>query len=240
MSKRYFITVRQFVLATMLMLLLAACNKNDYYRDGGTNSGKFNGNIVEFLAANPQQFDTLVRVIRLAGMENIFSTDTVTLFAPADNSFKRLIETVNPQLFRAGKDTIMTLEDIPQAVWRKYLSLYVFRGANKQKDFPQLDITAKNIFPGQNTLSYDGEVLNIGVNYGDAGTTQTGIIKYAGYRQLYLSFIPDIAQPFDNWNTVRVSSSDTELLNGVVHALYADNTFSFDTNNFYLDIFGTR
>jgi uncharacterized surface protein with fasciclin (FAS1) repeats len=223
-----------------VMLTVTSCNKDDYYTDGGISNGKFNGTIPQYLASKPAQFDTLVSVIKLAGMEQIFSEEKLTFFAPPDNCFKRLINSVNPSLFRSGKDTIKTLDEIPASIWRKYLTLYLFKGANKQKDYPQVDLSARNIFPGQNTRSYDGDILNIGVFYNDAGTTQTGIVKYAGFRQLYLSFIPNTAQPFESWNTVRISSSDIEPLNGVVHALYADHTFSFDANNFYLDLFSLR
>lgn len=232
---------RNIMMAALLVTLAASCNRDDYFVDGGKHDAKYNGTILQYLNSKPEQFDTLVQVIKLAGLESVFNADTLTFFASPNRCFTSLIRnSLNPNLFKTGKDTVKTLDEIPAAIWRKYLTQYMFRGAWKQNDYPQVDPAAKALFPGQNTKSYDGDILNIGVFYNDAGTTQTGIIKYAGFRQLYLSFIPNLAQPFDNWNIVRVSSSDIQPANGVVHSLYASQVFGFDATNFYLDVNATR
>lgn len=90
-------------------------------------------------------------------------------------------------------------------------------------DYPQLDLDVRSIFPGQNYYNYVDEVCNIGVDYQDAGG-----VRYAGYRQLVVSHIPDVSAPLDNWRTMPVASSDIQPRNGAVHTLrMIDAVFGF-------------
>lgn len=226
------------------VLLLNSCKEDEYYIDGGKADSEYNGTILDYLKSKPLYFDTLTTVIKLAGLEKEFSDKEMTFFAPMDNSFRTLILNVNSTLFQVGKDTVKTLEEIEPAIWKKYLSMYMFKGSNRVIDYPQVDPGAKAMFPGQNYKSLSEDILNIGVFYNDVVTRkdgqETSRIKYAGYRQLYLSYIPNPAQPFDNWNTTRVSSSDIKPKNGVVHVLIANHSFGFDVSNFVQDVRLTR
>lgn len=216
-------------------LLMFACKKDEYYFDGGKSNPVFNGTTLQYLKSNPRSFDTIVKIIEIAGMEREFNEDTLTFFAPQDYSVATLITQVNKTLFFYGKDTVESLDEIDAAIWRKYLSNYLFKGANKVKDYPQLDISAKAIFPGQNYVAYNGEVFNIGVKYLDAGG-----VKYSGYRQLILSYIPDIAQPLDNWISIPVSSSDVQPDHALVHVLDSNYPFGADPYNLAQDVLLTK
>jgi len=216
-------------------LLMCACKKDQYYFDGGKSDPIFKGTTLEYLKSKPRSFDTIVKIIEFAGMEREFNEDTLTFFAPQDYSVATLIRGVNRILFVYGKDTVKTLDEIDAAIWRKYLSNYLFKGANKVKDYPQLDINAKGIYPGQNYVAYNGEVFNIGVNYFDAGG-----VKYSGYRQLTLSYIPDLAQPLINWISIPVSSSDVQPNHAVVHVLDSNYPFGADPQNLAQDVLLTK
>jgi len=59
------------------------------------------------------------------------------------------------------------------------------------------------------------------------------IIKYAGYRQLMISYIPDLSKPKSFWINALVSSSDINPTNGIVHALkFTNHYFGFSPNRF--------
>ena len=212
---------------------LSSCKKDDYYVDGGKAEAKFNGSILQYLESKPTEFDSVVQVIKLAGMEDVFSKENITFFAPNDRFIKQTIQLINPDLRFRYLDTIKTLSDIKPEIWRKYLMRYVFKGSYLLADYPQIDLQLKNLFPGQNYLSYNEYVFNIGLIYNDANG-----ITYIGYRELAFHYIPDVSTPNDNWVRGEVSSTDIQPSNGVVHTLaYSGfNPFGFSLGDFYQDV----
>lgn len=227
-------------------MLFTACKKDDYYEDGGLANPVFEGDIMQYLESKPMEFDTIVQVIKLAGLEENFRKDEVTFFAPRDENIKEMIGSldqggVNTALYYYGRDTIKTLSDIDSVIWRKYLQRYMFKGKNKLMDYPQIDFSLLNIYAGQNYYSYNQTVSNIGVLFNDAVSSDgTSAIKYMGYRQLHISYIPDVSMP-TNWITVKVASSDIQPNNGVVHVLdYTDGSFGFEYEEILIDILESK
>ncbi|HWV73506.1 MAG TPA: hypothetical protein VN040_17415 [Pseudosphingobacterium sp.] len=223
----------------MGVLLLCACQKDDYYIDGGKANPYYDGDILQYIESKPMDFDTVAQVIKLAGMEAFFRNEEFTFFAPRDLDIKNMIGNMNIPgsanylLFMGGKDTIQALTDVDSTIWRRYLMRHIFKGKNLLADYPQIDFEVRSIFPGQNFYNYDETtVLNIGVVYNDAGG-----IKYNGYRQLAISYIPDVSRPNDDWLTRRVASSDIQPKNGVIHALAAQGDFGFSRTDVTLEIF---
>jgi len=212
-----------------MLTLLASCSKDDYYTDGGLAKAEFNGTVLEYLSSKPVDFDTLVQVIKIAGMEDVFNKEDITFFAPRDKNIKDMIGTydiggsLNRRLYDDGKDTIKVLSDIDGLIWRKYLQRYLFKGKNKLMDYPQIDFNQQSIHGGQNYYAWNNTVSNIGVVYNDVGG-----VKYLGYRALHISYIPDVSRPTESWRTVRVSSSDVQPNNGIVHVLDVGGRFGFD------------
>lgn len=219
------------------VVLAASCKKNQYYVDGGLSNPNFNGNMLQYLQAKPFYFDTLATVIKLAGLEQNFQQDDMTFFAPTDHAIQRSILNVNKILYQAGKDTILRLTDISPDIWRKYLLRYMFQGSHYLKDYPQLDVTLVNLYPGQDYYSYNNTTVNIGVIYDDVNG-----IKYGGYRHLAISYIQNLNTPLtysNNWIKCDISSSDIKPTNGVVHTLNDYTTFGFNTD-FVTDVVATR
>lgn len=226
-----------------VLLILSACKRDEYYRDGGLANPNFEGNMLQYLQAKKVPFDTLAKIVKLAGMESTFSNEDFTFFAPDDDVIKRTIGTIrtdgglNNFLFYAGKDTVKTLDQISPLIWRKYLQRYMFKGVNRLKDYQQIDFDVKSVYPGGLYYSLGGNISNIGVTYGTANN-----IKYIGYRQLVLTYIPDASKPNDNWYINKVSSSDIKPTNGVVHALAFNDLiggayFGFNRSDFFSDVY---
>lgn len=201
------------VLVALLVTCFFSCKK-DYYFDTGVHIAKYDGTIMQYLKSNKVMFDTTVQVINLAGMENVLDKENITFFAPTSSSIVKSVRYLNRFLRANGQDTVKDYRQIKTAVWRKILTQYIFKGKNTLKDYPQLDTLAYTAYPGQAYTSYDGEIMNIGVIYNDAGG-----VKYAGYRQLFLSYIQDRTQPTQSLINVPVATSDIQPTNGVIHVL---------------------
>ena len=223
------------LLAVLAVMVISSCKKDNYYVDGGKSDPMFKGNILQYLESNPK-FDTIAQIVKLAGMEKVFSEEKITFFAPTDEVIRRSIGQVNAvtqelrggvnqSLFNVGKDTIKVLSDINPVIWKKFLSRYILKGAYRLKDYPQLDFNLKPIFPGSFYTSYFGDLANIGVVYNDVNG-----VKYTGYRQLSFSYIPDASNP-SRYIPVAVATSDIQPSNGVVHVLavyVSNNAFGTD------------
>ncbi|SDE21700.1 hypothetical protein [Niabella drilacis] len=243
------ILTRYYLVLAALLVLGGSCKK-DYYRDTGTLSPEFNGTVLEYLRSRPHYFDSTIKIIKMAGMENVFNTETITFYAPMDSTVRATLETVNGILGFQGKPPVTRMEQIKPAVWKKYLCRYLFKGAKSMNDYPQLDPQNLSAFSGQVYSSYDGQLMNAGVIQMSAGG-----VKYAGYRYLQLAYIPSeaAARDYFSWRKVDVASVNIKPTNGYVHALssyasdaYNDNNsddlvvynlafFGFDPFNFYLD-----
>jgi hypothetical protein len=215
-----------------ILVLIASCKKDNYYKDSGSHDPHFKGSTMDYLDSVPFYFDSVAAVVRLAGMEEVFKSDTLTFFAPTDKSIRNLIKELNYSLYVQGYDTVKVLADIPSSIWQNYLQMYMFHGANQLKDYPQIDYNLVSIYPGQGYLSWNGTPMNIGVIYNDDNG-----VKYVGYRQLSIAYIPDPARPRDNWYTEFVASSNILTNNGVVHTLNMNHLyFGFNINKFISDM----
>ncbi len=214
----------------LAVIIITSCQKKDYFTNTGTHTPNFQGNVLEYLKSKPQYFDSITKIIRLAGMEDIFKNEDITFFAPSDSSVKSTIKELNFRLNSQGKRLVYRLEQIKPEVWRTQLSRYLFKGKKSMNDYPQLDPNNLSAYPGQIYASYDGDIMNVGVFYNDAGGVQ-----YAGYRQLMLSFIPSATTPrdYNSWYSVRVASVNVAPTNGFVHVLnYPFHYFGFEPNQF--------
>lgn len=225
MKNKYLFLMAGFALVVML---LAACKK-DYYQDTGLAKGQFNGNVLEYLQSKPEYFSKLLQVISLTKMEDIFKNETITFFAPSNPCFDSTISMVNQTLFLTGKDTITKLSQVPVQVWREMLSRYIFKGKYMLNDIPQIDPAQYKTYPGVFMRSYDSIPMNLGVIYNNEGGAQ-----YAGYRQMMISYTPDISQPPFYWYSAKVASVNIEPQNGAVHVLvFSAHNFGFSAYEFY-------
>ncbi|ALL04260.1 hypothetical protein AQ505_01385 [Pedobacter sp. PACM 27299] len=204
----------------LVLLVLTACNKDKYFLDTGVHKAEYDGSILSYLKSKPVYFDSLVRVINLAGMNEIYEKENLTFFAPPSALVHKSVMRLNQYLRFNGRDTVSQLEQIKPTVWRQMLALYTFKGTNRLKDYQQIDTTSILAFPGQGYKGYGNldeklnKTMNIGVIFNDAAG-----VKYAGYRQVVLSYITDLSQPTRYLNYAQVASSDIAPNNGIIHAL---------------------
>lgn len=214
----------------VLMISAFACKK-DYFTDSGVHDPNYPGSIYKYLSDKPVLFDSLTQVIDIAGMQEIFENKEITFFAPTSSSVYQAVRSLNEYLNARGQDTVVNLNQIKPEVWKDMLEQYIFEGKYVLKDFPQLDTTEIDAYPGQGFTSLNGRAMNIGVIHNDAGG-----VKYAGYRQLFLSYIYDLSNPKQGMLNFPVASSDIQPTNGAVHVLkFQNHIFGFQSSNFILN-----
>lgn len=209
------------IAAILLLSMAIGCKKNNsYFVDSGVHDAQYNGTIFEYLQNHPyHQFDSLCKVVKLAGLENVLQNETVTFFATPDTMIAATISELNFYLRIKGKDTIVDLAQLKPEFWKKQLSMYIFRGEKKLKDYPQLDPYLLQTFPGQYYESLGGKKMLLGAIFNSAGG-----VSYAGYRQLVISYFTGSVPPsgllaYPNL----VASCDIKPRNGVIHALQWSN-----------------
>ena len=218
------------------MLLAVGCKKGNYFTNTGVNDPNYQGTVLDYLKSKPTYFDSIVKIIHLAGLDNVFAKEDITFFAPSDSSVKKTIQSLNEVLKTQGLKQVTRLEQIKPEVWRAQLTRYLFKGKKAMNDYPQLDNANLSAYPGQIYAAYDGQLMNVGVVYNDAGG-----VKYAGYRQLTLSYIPSPTSPRDylTWFPATVASVNIHPTNGYVHVLvYASHYFGFDNLQFIENAIG--
>lgn len=226
---------RFLIVAVILTTIAVGCQKKDYFANTGKHTPNYDGTVLDYLKSKPKSWDSLLKVIRIAGMENVFTTETITFFAPNDSCISNTIRVLNARLDERGQRRVTKLEQIKPEVWKKQLCRYLFKNARSMNDFPQLDPGNLSAYPGQIYSSYLGDIMNIGVIYNDAGG-----VKYAGYRQLMISFIPSVSAPrdYNSWYSAIVASVNVAPKNGYVHVLnYPNHFFGFATGQFIEDVF---
>ncbi|MHC8949152.1 fasciclin domain-containing protein [Sphingobacterium hungaricum] len=230
--------IKNLIFVGLLGFLLSSC-QDKYFEDSGIHDAVYDGTVMDYIKNRPDVFDSLNTIIQLSGLESVLDQEGVTFFAPGDPSIRKALYELNENLFAIGRDTVLTLDQVDPSVWREYLSMYIYNDTYVLKDIPQLDTLNMNIFPGQGFISYGGQNMNIGVNYNDVisenSSGQKQVVKYAGYRQLFLSYILDISNvgSFGSIINAPVASSDIRTTNGVIHALeYRRHTFGFSSANF--------
>ncbi len=224
--------------------LLSACSKNDYFNDTGKAEPNFNGTIMQYLQSKPEYFDSLVKIINIAGYADVLNRENITFFAPADSSIKLSLRLANEMRDSYGKPRISSVAQIDPAIWRKYLSRYIFDFSSALNDFPQIDFGAITSYPGRMYKAHSGEFLNIGVIYDDLentnsanGTTVT--IKYAGYRHLAISYLNSPFSPTEvgTWTRADISTANIKPKNGFVHIIkYSNHRFGFSEQQFSQDV----
>lgn len=222
-----------FAMLITMVVMSTGCKK-DYYKDTGLHTAEFNGSVYDYLQSKPEYFDTVLQVIKLAGMEDVFKSEDITFFAPADSSINRSIQFFNLIQGSQGRQLITRLDQVKPEVWKHQLSLYLFKGKKSMNDYRQIDPQNLSAYPGQIYASYDGSLMNIGVIYNDAGG-----VKYVGYRQLMISYIPSKSAPRDyaSWFSAIVASVNVAPKNGYVHVLvYPGHYFGFEPSQFMEDV----
>lgn len=206
-----------------MIVIFSSCRK-DYYYDSGLQKGVYAESVLTVLQKQPFFFDSVVKVIHLAAMDNIISDSAITFFAPTDHSIYKAMNALNTDMHNSFQDSLH-LEDVPQEVWQRFLSRYIFRGKYMLKDITRRDPSQLNVYPGMNLESWDNYIMNLGVVFSDYEGT-----KDVGPRRVTITDIGDLANPVKI--TAVVATSDMQTKNGIIHVLDDSHDFGFSIVGF--------
>lgn len=223
-----------FLVSFFSLMTIISCEKSAYI-DSGVFTNNFPGNHYDYLKTRPELFDSLTKIIDLAGLKEAVNKPNTTFFVPANYTIRKSVEKLNQVLYVAGRDTVKNLSEINPLVWKEFLQIYLFDGVRVSNDYPQLDTNKMDVFPGQGFLSVGNNNMNIGVLYNNVTNERDGVkqtVQYAGYRQLYFSSV-DITNAFGGMINTPVATSNLRTSNGVLHVLnFTKHSFGFSSNYF--------
>jgi hypothetical protein len=219
--------MRQVIILIVTVTALFSCTDKSYLIDGGKANPYYEGTMLEFLKSRPDLFTKLVKVIEITGMEDVFTNEDITFFAPTDYSIQASVDQLNTIRYnRYGQKPVTDLSQIKAETWEQYLQMYIVDNKYLLRDVAQVDTVNMAVFAGQAILARNSKPMNMGVVYGEANG-----VRYAGYRQLLYSMIYDV-QSMDMQNAY-VATSDIQPVNGIVHVIrFTDHKFGFTSGNF--------
>jgi len=194
-------------------VLLPSCQK-DELKGGSAQRGKgFSGNTYEYLQSKPGVFDSLLYVIDRLKLDGVLKSDTVTLFAVTNTSFKLASDDLNAQRSRTGKKPIY-LRDYRLDQLDSLVCRYIIKGTFSSKKL--------NTLNGIDVFGYKyGYELNakatVSSAIGQAGAGASSIIYSSKNRTDFKA----------KWSSVTAYSVDIPTSNGMVHIIDDRYFFGF-------------
>lgn len=203
------------LLATLTMLVFAACRKDNYYIDGGLSQQSEEEKkmlVYDFLASRPNHmFDSLVKIIDLTNSKALVNRANITFFAAPNNAVLRLQRNYTPDdrqtpmpLANIGKDTLLAL-----------LARFIVPNVKVSLEQAVKDQARYYMAINSDTLILSGV---------DGGTSPTSSLQTSAYRMVFTHLkIPGV-------DTVRYTASiQTHNLitaNAIVHVLTNGSSFA--------------
>lgn len=119
--------LNSLVVVVASILLFASCKKDSYKNDGGVHSPKVNETTYDFLKSHGS-FDSLIKVIDLAGLKDMVNSKDATFFAVTDVGVKSYLAVKKQEMvIQTGDENIeFGLQDIDVNILRDSLPMYVF------------------------------------------------------------------------------------------------------------------
>ena len=191
----------------MFIFLTYGCN-DDYYTDGGVNdenAGELGVSTMDYLENNGADFDTLVTLIQICGLESEVNATGNTFLAPRDYSIYNYLILVYPE-----KDTRpASLSEISEEKMEK------ISGILKNYIIPGQEILREDLSTAYSyTTTFGGKSARFNIFQEDyLGNVNKGA-KYIVF-SLNQSEEGDDAQ----FQSVQIVASNLKSVNGVIHVL---------------------
>ncbi len=121
-------TMKGLALFAMLSIGMVACKKNSIYYDYQSNVKEFDGNVLQYLQAQPNTYDSLLLVLDLLpDLKDSLVNNQVTLFAPTNESFRVAVRNLNIERAKENKAP-MYLSDCALEQLDTLTTRYILRG----------------------------------------------------------------------------------------------------------------
>jgi len=207
------ISILRICISVIIPAVFASCAKDKGDYDAAFNRQPFNGTVYEYLKSQTGVFDSLLLVIDRLGLESEINKDSVTLFAPTNESFKLAVEKYNSGRRQSGSPlTSLSVYDkgFLDTMTRRYIIPGMYRS---------IDLFSTE---GKPLKAFSGYPMNGRMTYSNAqGNTGGGatIITFSDTK--YSQFKTE-------WLNTTANAVDITTSNGVVHVLDAGHVFGFD------------
>lgn len=195
-----------------------SCKKVDTtYRDYTNNLNVFNGNAVQYLQSQTNQYDSfLLAVNRIPGLTDTLSGKAITLFALSNKSFSLALTNIN----KARADSFpkmppVSLSTINRDALDSFLCRYIVRGKYVSTDL---------------LTSSDGLLLStVKYNYGMFGRfVSTNASGFLGGGPRQIKFSDTKHSIFERyWISVNTITTDIESSNAIINILPPGHDFGF-------------
>lgn len=201
------------VLWLLCTLMAASCKKDNTYRQAVVQQS-YPGTVYEYLQSQPGNFSNVLQMLDKSGLGQALKKDSITIFAPTDQSLDAALETYNVYRKTINQPPV-TLNDIDSSSWRAILGNYLFTGTWTSADFAGQD--------GKTLISMAVRVMDLRlVKRSDAGAKELGaqvvrISHMNGSR--FLKY----------WLSAFATTSDIRAANGTVFILEPSHVVGFNT-----------
>ncbi|EDM35584.1 endoglucanase-related protein [Pedobacter sp. BAL39] len=194
--------------------LQSSCRKDDTFHEEPAEREVVNMNTYDYLKSKRGIYDSLVFLIDRLGLADTLKNETVTLFAPTNESFKLAITNLNNLRASTGKSPLF-LANIDTRHLDTLLTKYIIKGA----------------YPSDSLTKQDG-LMFYGVKYQRMMHAKKLTSSSSGYGNggpAYIQF-DDTKQSIFNryWSTTTTGSIDIQTNNGFVHIVEPNHVFGFD------------
>ncbi|HEY9260078.1 fasciclin domain-containing protein [Chitinophaga sp.] len=125
------------VLLLLCCVVIVSCKKDTTYRQA-LPPQNYKGTVYEYLRSQPGNFKNVLQAIDKSGLGKMLTNDSVTLFAPTDQSLDAALGNYNVYRQTIHQPAV-TLNDIDSSSWRSILGNYLFTGNWRSEDFAGQD-----------------------------------------------------------------------------------------------------
>ncbi|MBO9732139.1 MAG: fasciclin domain-containing protein [Chitinophaga sp.] len=201
------------VLLLLCCVVLASCKKDNTYRQA-LPPQNYTGTVYEYLRSKPGNFKDVLQVLDRSGLGQLLKTDTITIFAPTDQSLKAALDNYN--VYRqAAQQPPVTLNDIDSSSWRAIMGNYLFSGSWRSSDFAGQD--------GKILVSKALRVMDLRlVNRRAAG------VEGLGSEVVRLSHMNG-SRFVKYWVSAYATTAEIKTTNGMVYVLEPGHVVGFNT-----------
>ncbi|AUP80177.1 fasciclin domain-containing protein [Flavivirga eckloniae] len=210
--------MKKILIILSLVFAIVSCETEDNFIDTGISNGTFDGNMMEYFASDPYNWELTQAIIIRGGLENMFNgSDSnfadITFFGPTSHSIRRWMlggESFNPILYN-------NVSEIPVDVCRDMILMHVINERLMKEDIPGINPTIQVLDPEQDggveLTTEGGNVIFAYTEQGDfGGVPRSGAINLRLHSR-------DLDQK------IPVASPDIVCDNGVIHSLNYTYTF---------------
>lgn len=201
-----------YLLPIVLIGLLGSCTKDGPY-SLYKPTGKYNGNIYDYLKSQPEHFQYLLVALDKAGLTDVLTQDSITFFVPTDQSLLAAMDKYN--VFRKSQQlSPVAINDIDSSSWRYILLPYLFEGVYPVNAFDKQDgltLTSMALRP------MHGKVIRHNASGADGLGATTIEFSYTNGSTFIV-----------NWISGFVSTPNVYATNGIIHILEARHILGFN------------